>query len=146
MKVMDDYVINLICKVVDGTATPEEQKVMNDLKEKDSEVQAEFDTQEKVAETFGFVGLQELDDSLRKQFISGVYNKLDRKTAWILSIIGITFVFGYGLYEFMTEPDICSVYRIGIAGLIIGFGLLFSSVLRVHVKLRKHDKYKGVIR
>ena len=143
---MDDYVINLICKVVDGTATSEEQKIMNELKENNPEVQAEFDAQKKAVDTFGFVGLPELDDSLRQQFSSGVYNKLERKTGWILSIIGIVFVFGYGFYEFMTEPDICSVYRIGIAGIIIGFGLLFSSVLRVHVKLRKHDKYKGVIR
>ncbi len=143
---MEDYVINLICKVVDGTATPEEQKIMYELKEKDSEVQAEFDAQKKVAETFGFVGLPELDDSLRQQFISGVYNKLERKTGWILLIIGIVFVFGYGLYEFITKPDINSVYQIGITGIIIGFGLLFCSVLRIRVKLRKHDKYKGVIR
>jgi len=143
---MDDNIKNLICKVVDGTATSEEEKIMNELKEKNPEVHTEFNAQKNTAESFRSVGLPELDDTLRQQFISGVYNKFERKTGWILSIIGITFVLGYGVYEFVTQPDINAVYRIGIAAIIVGFGLLFSSVLRVRIKLRKHDKYKEVIR
>jgi len=143
---MDDYVKNLICKVVDGTATSEEEKIMNELKEKNPEVQAEIAAQKKAVDSIRSVGLPELDDSLRQQFVSGVYNKLERKTGWILSAFGIALVLGYGVYEFVTEPDIHSVYRIGIAAIVIGFGLLFSSILRVRMKLRKHDKYKEVIR
>ena len=143
---MDNHVKNLICKVVDGTATSEEEKVMNELNEKNSEVHQEFNAQKKIADSIRSVGLPELDDSLRQQFISGIYNKLERKTGWIISIIGIILVLSYGIYEFITEPDINTVYRIGIAAIIVGFGLLFSSVLRVRVKLRKHDKYKEVIR
>ncbi len=143
---MDNNVKNLICKVVDGTATSEEEKIMNELKEKNPEVQAELDAQKRAVDSIRSVGLPELDDSLRKQFVSGVYNKLERKTGWILSAFGIALVLGYGVYEFMTEPDIHTVYRIGIAAIIIGFGLLFSSILRVRMKLRKHDKYKEIIR
>ena len=143
---MDDNTKNLICKVIDGTATFEEEKMMNELKEKNIEVQAEFNTQKNIADSFRYVGLPELDDTLRQQFISGIYNKIERKTGWIISSIGIVFVIGYGVYEFITQPDINSVYRLGISAIIVGFGLLFSSVLRGRLKLKKHDKYKEVIR
>ncbi len=143
---MDDYLINLICKVVDGTATSDEEKTMNELAEKNPEVKAELDAQKNAVNSIRSVGLPELDDSLRRQFVSGVYNKLERKTGWILSILGIMLVLGYGVYEFLTEPDIHSIYRIGIAAIIIGFGFLFSSILRVHIKVSKNDKYKEVIR
>ncbi|MCK5853266.1 hypothetical protein KAH27_09595 [bacterium] len=143
---MDDNIKNLICKVVDGNATSEEDKIMNELKEKNPEVHAEFNAQKKIADSFRSVGLPELDDTLRQQFISGIYNKIERKTGWILSALGIIFVLGYGVYEFFTQPDINAVYRLGMAAIIVGFGLLLSSVLRGRLKLRKHDKYKEVIR
>ena len=143
---MDDYIMNLICKVVDGAATSEEEKIMNELSEKNPEVQAEFIAQKKVADSIRSVGLPELDDSLRQQFISGFYNKIERKTGWIIASVGIILVLGYGIYEFVTEPDINSVYRIGMAAIVVGFGILFSSVLRARVQLRKHDRYKEVIR
>ncbi len=143
---MEDNVKNLICKVVDRTATSEEAKIMNELKENNPEVHAELAAQKKASETIRLFGLPELDDSVRLQFISGVYNKLERKTGWLLSAIGVVLILCYGTYQFVTEPDIDSVYRVGLAAIIIGFGLLLSSVLRVRMKLRKHDKYKEVIR
>ena len=143
---MDNNIKNLICKVVDGTATAEEEKIMNELIENDSEVQTEFNAQKKIADSFNSVGLPELNDSLQKEFSSGVYNKLERATGWILSCIGIALVLGYGIYELITQPDINAVYRIGMAALVIGFGLLFSSVLRGRLKFKKYDKYKEVIR
>ena len=143
---MDDNTKNLICKVLDGNATSEEEKMMNELNMKNPEVHAEFNAQKNVVDSFSSVGLPELDDTLRQQFISGVYNKLERTTGWILSCLGIAFILCYGIYEFITQPDINAVYRLGIAAIIVGFGLLFSSVLRGRLKLKKHDKYKEVIR
>lgn len=143
---MDDNTQNLICKVLDGTATSEEEKIMNELKEKYPEVQAELDAQKNIIDSFRSVGLPELDDSLQKEFSAGVYNKFERATGWILSCIGIVLVLGYGIYELIMHPDINAVYRIGMAALVIGFGLLFSSVLRGRLKLKKYDKYKEVIR
>ena len=143
---MDDNTRNLICKVLDGNATSEEEKIMNELKENNPEVQTEFNAQKNVVDSFRSVGLPELDDTLRQQFISGFYNKLERRTGWILSCLGITFILGYGIYEFVTQPDINAVYRLGIAAIIVGFGLLFSSILRGRLKLKKYDKYKEVIR
>ncbi len=66
---MEEYVKNLICKVVDGTATIEEEKIMNELTDKNPEVQKEFAAQNNIAESFHSVGLPELDDSLRKKFV-----------------------------------------------------------------------------
>ncbi|RLD09160.1 MAG: hypothetical protein DRI44_09095 [Chlamydiae bacterium] len=143
---MDDNTKNLICKVLDGTATSEEEKIMNELKEKYPEVQAELDAQKNVVDSFQSIGLPEFEDSLQKEFSAGVYNKLERATGWVLSCIGVALVLGYGIYELITQPDINAVYRIGMAALVIGFGLLFSGVLRGRLKLKKHDKYKEVIR
>jgi len=143
---MDDNIKNLICKVLDGTATSEEENIMNELKEKNPEVQAELDEQKKIVDSFSSFGIPEMEDSMQKEFSAGVYNKLERATGWVLSSIGIALILIYGIYEFVTQPDINAVYRIGMAALVIGFGLLFSSILRGRLKFKKYDKYKEVIR
>ena len=143
---MDENLKNLICKVLDGTASPQEVKIMNELKETNPDVQTEFDAQKNVVDSFRSVGLPEFDDKIKADFAAGVYNKIEKTTGWTLSVIGIALVFFYGLYEFITQPRIETVYKVGFAAMVIGIALLFASVLRLRHKLKKHDKYKEVIR
>ena len=143
---MDRRTEELICRVADGVASPDEQREVALVSGRDAEVRENLMLQQKAVSSMRSVGLRELDDDVVEQFVHGVYNRLERRAGWMLVILGFGLVTGYGLYELLTGPDVNTFYRLGIAGLLVGFGLLISSVLRVRLKLLKHDKYAEVKR
>jgi len=143
---MDARVEELICKVADGCATPEERQELERMAANDPTIADELHEQQDTVNAIRSLGLRELQDEVRDQFWGGVYNRLEQRCGWAFVIAGIVAVAGYGIYEMLTDPTIHSLYRLGIAAIIVGFGLLISSVLRVRLKVRRYDKYREVIR
>ncbi len=145
-EVVNSRTIELICKVADGLAAPEEEAEMNALTARRPELRNELALQKEIADTVRSVGLPELEDKVREQYWSGVYNRLEHRAGWTLVIIGSALVVGYAIYELMTEPDVHALYRIGLAALIVGFGVLFSGILRYRLRAKNYDKYREVVR
>ncbi|MBN1269695.1 MAG: hypothetical protein JXB04_08920 [Kiritimatiellae bacterium] len=143
---MDSRTEELICKVADGCATPEEEKELAVLADGDIEIARELQAQKDAVSAVRSLGLPELQDRVAAQFWSGVYNRIEHRVGWIFVTGGLVVLLGYGLYELLTEPDISSICRLGIAAVIVGFGLLLSSVLRARMKLRRYDRYEEVMR
>jgi len=143
---MDDRTRELICRTVDGCAGDAEVKELRAMAENDQEIREELDLQEQAAGAIRSVGMKELEDDVVKVFDAGVYNRLERRAGWVFVCVGTLLFLGYGLYELLTDPSVHTVYRLGIAATLIGFGLLISRVVRVRMKLRPHDRYKEVIR
>jgi len=143
---MDDRTRELICRTVDGCAGDAEVKELQAMADNDQEIREELDLQEQAAGAIRSVGMKELEDDVVKAFDAGVYNRLERRAGWVFVCVGTLLFLGYGLYELLTEPNVHTVYRLGIAATVIGFGLLISRVVRVRMKLRPHDRYEEVIR
>jgi len=112
----------------------------------DPEIDRELKAQQETTSAVRSVGLRELEDDVAERHRAGIYNQLERRSGWVLVVVGLALVLGYSTYELLTEPDIHTVYRLGLAALIVGFGLLISGVLRTRMKLSRYDKYKEVIR
>lgn len=143
---MDTRTEILICKVADGCATADEERELKDMTSRDPEIARELAAQQAAVSAVRSLGLRELQDTLNEEYWGGVYNRLERRSGWALVCAGLVLVLGYGIYELLTDPGIATLYRLGIAALIVGFGLLFSGILRQHARLRRHDRYKEVIR
>lgn len=112
----------------------------------DEDVAAELEAQNVAVDAVRSVGLPEPADELMKDYWNGVYNRIETRGGWALVIIGTVLVCAYALYEILTEPSIATLYRVGIAAVVVGFGLLISSVLRQRLKVRPYDKYTEVLR
>jgi ferric-dicitrate binding protein FerR (iron transport regulator) len=143
---MDERAQELICRVVDGCATARERQELKAMQEQDPEITRELEAQGQAVDVLQSVGLRELQDDVAEQYWGHVYNRLERRVGWVLAVVGTTLVAAYGVYELLTAPDIHTVYRVGLAAVIVGFGLILSSVLRVRLKLKKQDEYQEVIR
>ncbi len=143
---MDASKEELICKVVDGCANPEEEKELQEMAERDPEVAEALHAQQEAFAAMRSVGLPELQDQVSEQFWSGVYNRIEQRSGWAFVIVGLVLVVGYGVYELLTDPGVHTAYRLGIAALLVGLGLLISSVLRHRQRLRPHDRYTEVLR
>jgi hypothetical protein len=143
---MDEHTILLICRLVDGVASREEEEELHAMAEKDPEVAAELNEQRGAAAMFRSLGLAEPADEVKAQFWGGVYNRLERRAGWLLVIIGFALVIAFSLYELITDPGVHVIWRIGIAALLVGLGLVFSGIARNARRARRADRYSEVIR
>ena len=143
---MDERAEELICKVVDGCATAAEEEALRAMSRNDPEVREEWEQQEKAATAIRSVGLPELQDEVAEAFARGVYNRIECRVGWVLIVAGLAALTGFILYEILTEPEVNSVFRVGLAAVLIGFVLLVSGVWRCRRRLARSDPYKEVLR
>ena len=112
------------------------------LKKYDSFVQLKKDT--------GEMKLKKLPEMYWDDYWTHVYNRIERGISWILVSIGAMLLMAYGGYEMMHEFYLDTskpmIIKIGAAILTLGMIILFVSVLREKLMIRKVDKYRRVER
>ncbi len=67
-----------------------------------------------------------------------------RGAGWMLLIAGLLVAGAVFLFAFLTDNSISLLYKVLMAAIYGGLGLLFVSVLRQRLIERKTDKYKDV--
>ena len=80
-------------------------------------------------------------DAVWDQFLDDVYNRMERKTGWMLLVIGLILLCAFGTYAFIVEPWGPALIKILVATPVIGLILLFISVLRQRLENLKTDRY-----
>ena len=63
---------------------------------------------------------------------------------WSLIGAGVLSLYGYGVYQFMTDTAEPIWVRLTLAGIGLGFLILFLHVLRQRLIARKTDRYKDI--
>jgi hypothetical protein len=90
------------------------------------------------------------DEKYWEDYWSHVYNRLERKTGWILTSIGAILLASYGAYALaellLLREGIPLILRLGVLALVVGFCTLLISVLRERLFLAKVDKYERIKR
>lgn len=96
------------------------------------------------------VTLVEPEDKIWQDYWSGVYNRIERGTGWIVFSIAAILLTIYGgfklIEEMIKDPDIETMLKVGLLALIVGLAILFVSVLRERFYFWKRDRYKDVRR
>lgn len=80
-------------------------------------------------------------DEVWDTFLDDVYNRLERKTGWVLLVFGLLVLGAFGTYAFIVEPWGSALIKILIATPTVGLLLLFVSVLRQRLESVKTDRY-----
>ena len=90
------------------------------------------------------------EDKLWATYWSGVYNRLERGTAWVLLSLGVMILLVYGVYALIDtllgQVKIPWPVKIGVIFLVAGIIALFVSTVRERAFALKSDKYKEVER
>ncbi len=84
---------------------------------------------------------EELPKETWDSFLDNIYNRLERKTGWVLLIVGALCLTLFGTYVFIAEPWGSALIKTLVATPIIGLTLLFVSVLRQRLEDLKTDRY-----
>ena len=85
--------------------------------------------------------LADLPEVVWEQYWDKIYNRIERKVAWFLFIIGALIINGYWIYRVVTDPKLYNIVGLGIVLMIVGFALLFLSVVREKFAVNKVDRY-----
>ncbi len=84
-------------------------------------------------------------DEVWDQFILNVYNRTERQTGWFAFITGVFALLSWGIVE-MIILDWADPIVKGATGIaLVGVTILFVSVLRQRLAIRKSDRYSADI-
>ena len=85
--------------------------------------------------------IAELPEAVWEKYWTGIYNQVERSVAWFVFIIGAIILCGYSVFQAITEPGLSSIVRLGLVLTLVGFAILFLSVLREKITINKKDRY-----
>ncbi|HET6429229.1 MAG TPA: zf-HC2 domain-containing protein [Phycisphaerae bacterium] len=100
-------------------------------------------------EELAMIKFTEPTDVDLQRYWAGVYNRLERGVGWILLSVGSILLLCYGAFKLIegivTDPKVALVVKIGVVALVFGVVILFVSLLRERLAVRKSDKYSREI-
>ena len=98
-----------------------------------------------IKEHLTMIKFKEPSDAELERYWSRVYNRLERGVGWILFSLGAIVVLCWAAFEFIEEmikdPEMSLVLKIGVISLIVGGIVLFVSLVRERLTVKKTDKY-----
>ncbi len=96
-------------------------------------------------EELAMMKFKEPPDVELERYWRSVYNRLERGLGWILLSVGAIIVLCYGAFQLIEEmikdPRVAVLLKVGVVALVFGAVILFVSLLRERLAVRKVDKY-----
>jgi anti-sigma factor RsiW len=80
------------------------------------------------------------EDAAWDEFLDGVYNRIERRTGWMVLIMGLAALAVYGVVMFFAVPG-NPLMKLAVSVPVVGLVLLFISVLRQRLHVAKTDRY-----
>lgn len=80
-------------------------------------------------------------DEVWDTFLDDVYNRLERRAGWSLTIVGAIALLAVALYVLIVIPWAPPIVKIATEVFLLGLGILFISVLRQRLFIMKTDRY-----
>jgi len=142
----NEEIQQLMMKVVDGVASPEEEKTLAEAIRGNESWESELRAFKKIKEVTENMQFKELPDSYWVGYWSGVYRRTERALAWILLSVGLMVVCAFaaymGLSEFYADAEVSLTLKIGVSAAVLGGIIMIVSILRERVFARKHERYE----
>lgn len=146
---INDRFIILLEKYFENSLTVIEQSEFDDFLKIDKYFE-EFQKQKSLKEVFMKMNLKEPKNNFWDDYWLNIYNRLERGIAWILISLGLTFLIGYAIYEFIQKLFVDDggpvIVKLGLITLFIGALILILSLIREQFIKFKNDNYKEIKR
>lgn len=103
-----------------------------------------YDEMAELQDSVGKLSFGEMSPEERSSVMNDLTVRTSRSFGWLFYIVGLLIVIAYGGYQFATDDEVPALIKTGVAGIVIGALLLFSSVLRQRMVASRTDRYKDV--
>lgn len=136
-------------KYFEENLSRDEKEELTRLIKNDEKTAKELDDMDKLKEVMEM--LEPFDPEKDwDEYWGSLYNRLERGIGWIIFSIGAILTFTFLGFQFIKElirdPQIALYAKVGLIALILGFAILFVSVLRERITLYKTDKYSKEVK
>jgi len=146
----DEEISLKVMAYLDGELGPEEAKQVRKNIEIDTRFRNAVQSLSEIKEATNEMKLKNLPEMYWDDYWKHVYNRIERGLGWIFISVGAIILLSFGAWKFLMEifenQTIHPVLKGGIFILIIGFVILFVSILREKLMIRKIDKYREIER
>lgn len=147
---MNDDMRIRISGYLDGELDADERLAFERELETSPQLAREFEETKAMKEVTDAMKLRDFPDRVWERYWEGTYNRLERRVGWILLSIGAMILAAAGLYQIALALFRDSVeplwLRLAVASACAGAAILFISVLRERLFLRKRDPYREIQR
>ncbi len=139
----------LITGYLDDELSPQQQQRLESHLSTCQQCTAELANLADLKENLAMIKFKEPSDAELDRYWKSIYNRLERGLGWILFSAGAIIVLCYGgfklIEQLIKDPSIALLLRIGLMALVFGVVILFVSLLRERLAIRKVDKYSKEI-
>ncbi len=136
----------MISGYLDGELDPGERTRFEAYTAAHPEFRREIDEMRGLLKTALHLQPPAVPDEEWEKFLDNVYNRMERRIGWILTIVGGTALLAVALYFMVVLPWAPAPIKFAADVLVAGLGVLFLSVLRQRLTVRKHDRYSRDIK
>lgn len=147
---MKEKFILLLEQKLSGQISEEDNKEFESIISQDKSLKSEYEEQLKIKEALNKMRFKNPSNETWDNYWLGIYNKLERKFAWLAIIAGSLMIFSIAVMQavknFLKDTSTPPLVKYGIVVLLFGILLLFFSIIREKLFTKKHDKYKEIQR
>lgn len=134
---------------VDGELAAEDRARLEEHLETCADCARELEELRRLKEDLAMLKFKEPADVELERYWKGVYNRLERGVGWILVSVGAIVLLCYGAFELIEEvirnPAVGLALKIGLCALVGGLIVLFVSLFRERLLVRRLDRYSKEI-
>ena len=135
----------LMMAALDGELGPQEQSELNELK-KNPDFLREYNELSKIKEVTFTMKFKNPAPEVWDKYWLNVYNKIERGIGLVLFSIGFFIIIFIVIQQALADTNVPTIVKVAILCLFGGLIILLVSVLRERIFVRKHDRYKEIIR
>ena len=139
----------MITGYLDDELSPQQQRRFKGHLSTCPDCTAELANLGDLKENLAMIKFKEPSDAELERYWKSIYNRLERGLGWILFSIGSIIVLCYAgfklIEQLIKDPTIAWLFKIGLIALVFGVVILFVSLLRERLAIRKVDKYSKEI-
>jgi predicted anti-sigma-YlaC factor YlaD len=149
MKTCSQFEI-LISGYLDGELNTAQETALLEHLKTCAECRRELERGKMVNKALETAAIRTPEDDFWDGYWSGIYNRLERNTAWIFLVIGSVILasgFFVQLFHTLFLSDETPIWMAGgsVFG-IIGLTILVVSLIRERVRVNRHERYKDIRR
>ena len=140
----------MISAYVDGELAPDQRKRLEEHLAGCESCKRELAEMTALKEELDMIRFTEPTDAELDRYWRSVYNRLERGIGWVLLSLGAIVLLCYGGFKLVEavirDPQIQWWVKGGVLAAIFGAAILFVSLLRERLAVRKVDKYSKEVR
>ena len=106
----------------------------------------EYESMRQVVDAASALHVAEPPEEVWDTFLDNVYNRLERKTGWLIFTLGMALLSGLAVYEFVVLEWASTPVKIVCSIPLLGLGILFINVIRQRRLVAKTDRYSRDVR